>query len=83
LESLIFKGVGMSWRFVYNKIKEILENPEFKRQNRISNPSGPTSAINVALWHLLIEYPYVNPDGAKTQWGNEKWLKEMMERYWG
>ena len=73
----------MSWRFVYNKIKQLLENPEFKKQNKISNPSGPTSAINVALWHLLIEYPYINPDGKITQWGNDEWLNKMMKRFHG
>lgn len=68
----------MSWRFVYNKIKKLLESEEFKKENSKWNPGQETSAINVALWHLLAEYPYMV--GAKaTQWGNDEWLDKQMQ----
>lgn len=59
----------MSWRFVYNKIKELLESREFKEQNSKFNPGQEEDAINVALWHLLKEYKYRG-----GQWGSSDWL---------
>jgi len=68
----------MSWRFVYNEIRKLLESEEFKKKNRVFNPGQEESAINVALWHLLLDYRY-DFGGKKGQWGNDEWLRKEME----
>ncbi|MFQ6052194.1 MAG: hypothetical protein ACE5K4_10955 [Candidatus Hydrothermarchaeota archaeon] len=59
----------MGWRFVYNKIKEVLEDEEFKKENKKWNPSTPEDAIVVALWHLHHEYLQNASDWHKKNYG--------------
>ena len=46
----------MGWMYVYNKIKELLESEEFKKENLLHNPNNPEDAIKIALVKLVCRY---------------------------
>ena len=59
----------MSWSYVYNELKKVLEEPEFKKKNLRENPQTPKDAILVALYKLNQEYSKEASKGCRKDFG--------------
>lgn len=59
----------MSWDFVYNELKNHLNDEEFKEKDLRSNPNHPEDAILVALYQLHKEYSGKATEECRREYG--------------
>ena len=59
----------MSWHFVYQKLKGVLDDPEFKKRNLHENPHTPEDAVLISLYHLNKEYSEKATETCRKEFG--------------
>jgi len=59
----------MTWYYVYQQLRGVLEDPEFKKKNLRENPQTPEDAVLVALYHLNKEYSEKATEMCRKEYG--------------